>query len=438
MAIGGVGSTGNSYYRYQLSLSQLKAARNIQSRYIENQQAVQPVSRVSRLNRVETTDGSSSMSFLKSYSSTMADLVQSSNALRQSNRTGVVNDLEVKSSDDSVAEASERYKARSSKEIDLQVTQLASAQVNTSDPVTSSAQAGEDMSFSISNSQGKSVEVKVSQYREDGASKTNDLMLKEAAAQINSQSDVDVKAYVEEKDGASSLRLESVKTGKNSGFQVSGDTGVADSLERVTKAAQNAIYSVTDKGVTTTRESSVNEAAIDNGRIGITFHDTGKATISSQVSDEKIVSAVKDFTKNYNKALDLLQDNTDRGASVPKQLEALTGRLASKQSLEQLGITTKEDGSLVLDEETLKKNLKKSPDLTKELLSGSNGIGQKGFQVASEAMKANAYGLIGNDLEDMQKNLLNDSYNFMNVYSQTGAYNMSNYNALGLMINYLV
>lgn len=438
MAIGGIGSTSNSYYRYQLSLSQLKAARNIQSRYMESQQTVQPVSRVGRLNRGDTTDGSSSMSFLKSYTSAMADLVQSSNALRQSNRTGVVNDLEVKSSDTSVAEASERYKARSSKEIDFQVTQLASAQVNTSDPVSGSAQAGEDISFSISDSQGKSAEVKVSQYREDGTSKTNDQMLKEAAAQINSQSDVGVKAYVEEKDGASSLRLESVKTGKNNGFQVSGDTGAADSLEKVAKAAQNAVYSVTDKGVAATRESSVNEAVIDNGRIGITFHNTGKATISAKVSDEKIVSAVKDFTKSYNKALDLLQDNTDRGASVPKQLDALTSRLASKQSLEQLGITAKKDGSLVLDEETLKKNLKKSPDLTKELLSGSNGIGQKGFQAASEAMRTSAYGLIGNDLEDMQKNLLNDSYNFMNVYSQTGAYNMSNYNALGLMINYLV
>lgn len=438
MSIERIGSTGNSYNRYQLSLGQLKAAGNTQFRYMENQQAVQPVSPMGGLNRVETADGSSSMSFLKSYSSTMADLAQSSNALRQSNRAGVVNDLEVKSSDNSVAAASERYKARSSKEIDLQVIQLASVQVNTSEAVSSSAQAGEDISFSISNSQGKSVEVKVSRYGEDGTSKTNDQLFKEAAAQINSQSEVGVKAYAQEKDGTVSLRLESVKTGKDNGFQVSGDTGAADSLERVTKAAQNAVYSVTDKGTTTTRESSVNEAVIDNGRIGIAFHDTGKAIISAQVSDEKIVSAVKNFTNSYNKALELLQDNTDRGASVPKQLGALTGRLASGQSLEQLGINGKEDGTLVLDEETLKKNLKESPNLTKERLSGSDGIGQKGFQAASEAMKANAYGLIGNDLEDMQKNLLNDSYNFMNVYSQTGAYNMNNYNALGLMINYLV
>lgn len=438
MAIGGINSAGGSYYSYQLSLSQLKAARNIQSRYIENQQAVQPVDRVSRLNKVDSTDGSSSMSFLKSYSSAMTDVMQSSNALRQSNRTGVVNDLEVKSSDTSIAEASERYKARSSKDINLQVTQLASAQINVSEPVSSSAQASEDMSFSISDSQGKTAAVQVSQYGEDGSSRTNEQMFKEAAFQINSRPEIGVKAYTEAKDGKVSLRLESLKTGKNNSFQISGDTGAADGLERVTKAAQNAVYAVTNKGVTTTKEASVNEAFIDNGRIGLKFHNTGSVTISAQVSDEKLVSAVKDFTKSYNKALKLLRDNVDRGSSVPKQLEALTGRLASKQSLKQLGITSKEDGSLVLDEDALKTNLKKSPDLTKSLLSGNSGIGQKGFQIAADAMKTSSYGLIGGDLEDMKQNMFNDSYNFMNVYSQAGAYNMNNYNALGLMINYLV
>lgn len=435
MALGGIGSYGmGRYFNYQSAVSQIRL-QNALSKNAKYQQAIQPVQSA---NHVSMTDGSSSMDFLKSYSSTMSDLMQSSNTLRQSNRSGVMNDMEVTSSDESVAVAKERYTVRSSKEMTVDVSQIAAAQESISQGVKGSAAAEGAMEFSIADAQGRTVNISVEQNYESGSTKTNREMLKEAAAQINKQSDVGVKAYIEDKDGVSTLRLKGTKTGENNSFSVSGQLGAAKGLEEASQTAQDAVYSVTSDGVTTNRKSSSNEVTIDYGRIGLTLKGAGEVTVSSHPDEEKVVSAVKDLTKSYNNALKLLNDNADRGTGVTNQLRNLVSGLASEKSLEKVGITTKKDGTLVLDEDVLKKSLKENPTLTKDILGGSYSVAQTGFNKASQAMSANAGSLIGNDLKAMQYESMNDPFNFMNMYSKNGAYNMNNYNALGLMINYLV
>ncbi|MEY8356461.1 hypothetical protein AALB39_24360 [Lachnospiraceae bacterium 54-53] len=435
MAIGGIGSfETSSYYGYQAAVSRVKT-KNVQSVYTGDRQAVESVHPV---NRASMTEGSSSMDFIKSYGSAMAGLMQSSNTLRQSNRSGVLNDLEVTSSDISVAEASKRYEVRNSRKIEVEVAQMASAQVNKSAEVLSAAPGESDMKLVLSDSQGRTVRIEADRTYEDGSFKTNLQMMEEAKARINSQSDVGVKAYIEEKDGVSALRIEGNKTGRDNGFLVTGDPGPAAGLEKALESAKNAVYSVTDKGNTVKREASENEAAIDNGRIGLKFLDTGKVTISARVNEEKVAAAAEDLTESYNNALKLLKDHVNRGSAVAEQLESLTGQLAFRQPLEQLGMREKEDGSLELDKDVLRKNLRESPELTADLLGGGDSVAQSGYQAASKAMGTSALGLIGNDLKDEPNELQSDPYNFMNVYSRTGAYNMNNYNALGLMINYLV
>lgn len=434
MAIGRISSYGSGYYNYQSIVSQIRL-QNALAKNTRYQQAIQPVQSA---NRVTMTDGSSSMDFLKSYHSTMTDLMQSSNTLRQSNRSGVMNDMVITSSDQSVAEATERYTVRSSKDITVDVAQVAAAQVNVSEGVKGSAQAESGMDFSITDSLGRSVAVSVSQTYDNGNAKTNYQMLKEAAAQINRQSDVGVKAYVEDKDGVSTLRLQGTQTGRNNGFEVSGTLGAAKGLENVSEASQDAVYSVTEGGRTSKRSSASNDVTVDYGRIGLKLKKEGKVTVSVQADADKIASSVKDLTDSYNNALKLLNDNADRGTGVTNQLRNLVRGLASERSLEKVGITTNKDGTLKLDQDALKKSLKETPYLAKEILGGSYGVAQTGFTKASQAMNANASSLIGNDLKEMQAQSLNDPFNFMNLYSRNGTYNVSNYQALGLMINYLV
>lgn len=433
MAIGRVGSYGNGYYNYQSILSQIRL-QNALAKNTRYQQAIRPVQSA---NRVSTTDGSSSMDFLKSYNTTMTDLMQSSNTLRQSNRSGVMNDMVVSSSDQAVAEAKERYTVRNSKDITVDVSQIAKAQVNLSSGVKGSDEAESNMDFSVTDSTGASVAVSVSQTYDNGTAKTNRQMLKEAAAQINRQPRLGVKAYVEDKDGVSTIRLQGTKTGQNNSFEVTGTLGAAEGLKDVSEASQDAVYSVTEGDKTSKRNSASNDVTVDYGRIGLKLKSQGQVTVSAQPDTDKIVSSVKDLTDSYNKALKLLNDNADRGTGVTNQLRNLVRGLASEKSLEKVGITTKKDGTLKLDQEALKKSLKESPRMTKEIIGGNYGVAQTGFTKASQAMTANASSLIGNDLKEMQAQSLSDPFNFMNLYSRNGVYNVNNYNALGLMINYL-
>lgn len=430
MAISGINGISRSYYTYQSDMNQIRlqqALRN-NTRY---QQTIQPV------DKINSSYNKSSMDFLKEYNSTMSDLMQSSNALRQSNNSGVLNQMTVSSSDQSVAEATQKYKVRNSKEITVDVAQIAAAQENASSGIKASDIATESMDFSVTDGTGNSVSVQVNMVKDDGTGKTNREMLKEAAAQIN-QANTGVKAVVVEKDGVSNIQLQGKETGARNSFEVSGDMGAAQGLENVSKSAQDAVYSVTEGNTTREYQSASNSVSVDYARIGLNLKSAGKTTIAAQPDAKKVVSAVEDLVGSYNQALKVLNDNADRGSGVMNQLRSMVNGLSSEQTLGKLGISTKKDGTLVLDKSVLEKNLKENPEFTKEVLGGNYSVAQTGFQKASSAMRANAASLISNDLKELEQDVISDPFNFMNMYSRTGAYNMSNYNALGLMMNYLV
>lgn len=420
MGVGGISSYGTGgYYNYQTTLNQVRLQQAL-SKNSRFQQTVQPVQSV---NPSSSAFGSSSMDFLKSYSSTMTDYMQSSNELREINRGGVMNDLSVSSSDTAVAEAVERYPARVAKDITLDVTQIASAQVNSSDGVRGSAAAESSMDFSVIGNRGNAVSVSVDKNFEDGSTKSNRQMLKEAAAQINSKSEAGVKAFVEDKDGVSTLRIQGTKTGKDNSFSVTGSLGAAEGLDSVKEAAQDAIYTVTENGRTADHTSSTNNVKLDNARIGLTLKSAGEATISAGADNEKIFSAVEDLIESHNNALELLKDNASRGSGVTEQLKSMVRGLASDQTLEKVGIDTKKDGTLTLDKDKLKKSLKEDPKLTRDILGGSSSVAQTGFDKASQGLRKSASSLLGNEL---------------NTYSRTGGYSMSGFSTLGYMMNYLI
>lgn len=49
----------------------------------------------------------------------------------------------------------------------------------------------------------------------------------------------------------------------------------------------------------------------------------------------------------------------------------------------------------------------------------------------------NSVSLINNDLKTAEEENMTNEFNFMNMFARSGAYNMNNYYALGLMVNYL-
>lgn len=431
MAINGINSYGMGYYNYQASINNIRLT--------------QALSRNPRLNGSMSSSSSisspnfplkSSMSFVKQYTSSMSDLMSAANNLKSVNKAGVMNDLKVTSSDESVAEASKKFSVSSTTDITLNVSQIAQAQTNVSNGVTASEAAKEDMNFTVGNGL-KSIDVNVSAAKKDGTGKTNIEVLKEAASQINEKSQ-NVTAKVIEKDGVASLELTSKATGTDNAFSVSGSLGAAAGADTAKTAAANAKYSVTSGNNTFKYESSSNNVSVDYTRIDVTLKGTGETKIGAAVDTEKAASAIGDLVKAYNSSLKLLNDNYDRGSGVDKQLRNLVSGLGSEKTLEKLGITVNKDATLKFDKSVFEKSMKEDPKFTTDLITGTSGIANKAFNKAAAGMSTPSSTLINGDLSNAESDAMSSPYNVFNMYSKSGVYTMSNYGAVGMMLNYLI
>ncbi len=355
MAINGINSFGSSYYSYQSTINHMRLSQALSN----NSRASQAYAGYgSRYSRPRSTAMQSGINFARQYSTSMSELMSAANELRTSNRSGVVNDLTITSSDTSVATAKEKLTVRDQKDIRLDVQQIAQAQVNVSENVRASARAESDMDFTVDDG-SKSIDIRVSAVNGSGISRTNADMLQEAAEQIN-RGNIGVTASVVQKDGQASLRLESKSTGADQTFRVSGQMGAATGAENVQTEAANAKYAVTGNGLTMQFESRTNEVTVDSTRIGVTLKGTGQTTISAGVDVDKIASALDDLVKSYNSSLKLLGNNYGRGTGVDRQLRNMASGLGSSQAMEKLGITVNKDATLSFDRGSLVENIKEN------------------------------------------------------------------------------
>lgn len=430
MAINGIGSSYNNMYGIYNSYNNYRLQTALAKHGLSGS------NNTSSRTGASMGTNNASMDFVKQYNTTMSNLLSSANSLMAANSSGAAADLSVTSSNTDIAQASIQYKPREAKTMTLDVQQLAQAQQNNSAEVLGGQAATENMNFQIESAQGRVINVNVNSLYDDGTSKTNRQMLREAAEQINGAGG-NVRAKVIEKDGNVSLQISGKETGRHNAFTVSGNFGPAKDLDQERTSAQNAEYSVTENGVTKSYASDTNSIGLDLGRIGVQLKDTGSVQISTAPDEKKIISAVEDLVKSYNSAIELLSSNSGRGSGVERQLRNLLMGIAPEKSLDLVGITTNKDGTLKVNTETLAEKLKKDPTLTREIISGANGMASRAYGKATSALEANSVSLINNDLKRAEVDNITSEYNFMNMFARSGAYNLNNYYALGLMVNYL-
>ena len=159
---------------------------------------------------------------------------------------------------------------------------------------------------------------------------------------------------------------------------------------------------------------------------------------SRRKDNESLISGVEDLVNHYNKTVDFLRSNAGQGAEVSRQLRNMVRSLGSEQSLEMAGITANKDGTLSFDKEKLAKNLEEDEALVRDVISGRNGIAQAAFDRGSAGLRANSAGLVQESVRQAESSQNTDGYHFLNTFSKAGAYNLSNYMALGLMMDYFV
>lgn len=426
----GLYGASNSYFNSTNALNSLKLQQAL-DKYDKRSTASNNATTTASLNSDAST-------FLRNYNSAMTDLMSSANSLRGMNSSGVSNALTVNSSDTDVLTATKNYTLRKPETFEVSVHQLAAAQQNVSNAVSSNAKATQDANFSIETSKG-STSINVSAVNANGVQKTNRQLLNDVAKEINSKN-IGVRASVEtSKDGKSTLKLTSKESGTENSFIVNGQFAEDNGLDFATTAAQNAEYSVTDStGSKRDFSSSSNEVSLDYGKATMKLKKTGDATVSIGVDNNNIADAVQDLVDKYNKALSVVSANTDRGRGVQSQLDQMLRGPAPEKTLNLIGITKGTDGSLTLDKDKLLAKLDEDPDFFKDIISGTQGIAEGAYRVSESAFSRSANSLISSDIKQMKQESSTDTMNLMNRFARSGAYNLTNFYSVGLLMNMLV
>ena len=434
MAINGISGNSSAYYNYNNSISQLMLQKELYK-----SQASSTNYYDKKYTNLAKSSYADSQNFIKKYNTAMSDLLQSANSLKTSNSSSVLNDKTAVSSDADILTASRKYSwDKSQDSYSLNVKQIASAQTNTSSEVKGSDLAASDANFSINTGSG-AINVSVSGKTAQGDQKTNKQLFSDIAKQINSNKEAGVTASVIEKDGKVSLQISGSKTGESNSFGVSGDFSAVAGLDTETKSAQNAVYTVKqNNGQEQEFTSASNNITLGNGKISASLKKAGSADIIMGVDKTKVASSVEDLVSKYNSALKVLNDNVDRGSGVARQLGSMLHGPASEEKLNLIGISTNKDGTLKLDKDKLAASLEKDPKLSTDIIGGSFGVAQGMFADARSGLTTPSSSLINNDMQKTQQNVMNDPFQFTSMFSRRGAFNMMNYNTVGMMFNMLV
>lgn len=112
--------------------------------------------------------------------------------------------------------------------------------------------------------------------------------------------------------------------------------------------------------------------------------------------------------------------------------------LGTDQSMEKLGITVNKDATLSFDRGSFVENIKKDPARMRSLVSNVSNMAERVYAKAQTGMNVSSSSLVNGDVSGASSKSITNPYNVFAMYSKSGAYNMSNYYAVGTMMNYLI
>lgn len=261
-------------------------------------------------------------------------------------------------------------------------------------------------------------------------------------------------------DGTSST---SSSSGSNSASSVSTSSFLLNYKQKLTdlESASAKLQAGTKDNV-----YSKYESALD----ALSKADTEDAKKAAQAKVDKaredIVSAVSDFADKYNNTISFLQSNSNRGAGVARQQASLERALPTEGALKTLGMKVDTTGKLEVDKDALNKALTDGRyNSVKETMGGTYGIAQRMGSRASSILDSSIDTVTGysksssaadstnsassknnkkaNSSLDELLSGSNDSstsayFTSFASFARSGAYNLSNYYAVGMLLNTLV
>lgn len=251
---------------------------------------------------------------------------------------------------------------------DLKVSQIATAQVNTSAFKPKNAVFQEDLNGQLTLSK-------------NGKSKTLDFTLKKGEtteegylrlSKIINQSKIGVTAEVKtDAMGYTALQITSNETGKDAAFKLSGSLSEDLDLNSKQVDGQNMTYELNGKK----GESANNQLQLEEGKVTIDVKavNTEAETFEIKESTESLADTLKDFATAINQFVENQKDSDN--PAMQAVLKQLTNTV--KKSLDQMdleGIQMDQKGHMTVDETTLSKELETKGDTVKEALTSFDGF----------------------------------------------------------------
>ena len=207
---------------------------------------------------------------------------------------------------------------------------------------------------------------------------------------------------------------------------------------------------MTQDGYSQTYRSSSNKVSIDYDRIEVELKKEGSTNIYAGVDANKIVGAVQDLLDSYNSVTNLLEANAGRGAGTAAHLSSFQRGMGGEKTLAAVGISTNKAGDLVLDEKKLISALEKDYEGTMDILGGQFGLAERASQKADRALSDSVQRIVSNDLGGKTSGSsgsasgggnsasgMGNQFTYFANFAASGAYNLSNYYAVGMLLNTL-
>lgn len=353
--------------------------------------------------------------FSSSFGSSLKGLQQSAGALSNKN-SSVYNTPKAVSTSSNFSVAVQGGAAFATHAV--QISNLATAQKNISAGLASKSAVTlnpSDNKFSITKD-GKSYNFEVDTTK----SANNGEMLKSVAEAINKKG-IGVSASVAtDESGNAKITLKSNDTGTKNAFTVEGSLATNLGFNKVSEAAVNAKGTLDNKAF----ESASNTLNLDNGKTAITLKDTNTTAETFQVvKDEKgITAGVEAFVKSYNNFMDFADNNSSKGVDILKK-QMSSAIKNDRFDLQDLGITSDENGRLKLNKDTLGKLVNSDSNQIKSKLSNIGSFAESINRRANSAMKSP----LTNFLPDSTTTSgvgSSDMYNYLSTSQKVNLFNL--------------
>lgn len=155
------------------------------------------------------------------------------------------------------------------------------------------------------------------------------------------------------------------------------------------------------------REAESNQGVVidpkENPDLKIDVKTVGKTQVKVEPNTDDLVKKTSDFVKQHNKTMDFLTKNVSRGVGVARVKDTMTKHINKLgRSMEEIGISANEDGTLSFDEKRFQTQLSRNPDNVRETLERSN-LADQTYRNTRSGLQQSSASLLSNDYVETTK-----------------------------------